>query len=66
MDVAAQEWGIEYAFANDPDLETWERYEFFSHPSFALINPDGSLERKSAGIVATSDTESWILDHLVR
>jgi hypothetical protein len=64
MDESAEEWGISYPFVNDPERETWNQYELFSHPSYALINPDGSLERKSAGIVATDETRDWINRHL--
>jgi hypothetical protein len=60
MDEAAEDWGITYPYVNDPELETWDIYELRSHPSYALINPDGSLERTGAGIVVTSDTEEWI------
>jgi hypothetical protein len=64
MDDSAADWGIQYPYVNDPERQTWETYELFSHPSYALINADGSLERKSAGIVATSETEEWLLQQL--
>jgi hypothetical protein len=64
MEQSASEWGITYPVANDVDREVWGAYELFTHPSYALINPDGSLERKAAGIVVTDDTEAWIRDRL--
>jgi hypothetical protein len=66
MDDAAQDWGIEYPYVNDPERQTWETYELFSHPSFALINADGSLRTKGAGIVATDSTVRWIEEQLGR
>lgn len=64
MDEAAADWGIEYPHVNDPERQTWERYELYSHPSYALINPDGSLHEKGAGVVATDSTVEWIESHL--
>jgi hypothetical protein len=64
MEDSAAEWGITYRVANDHNRDVWGAYELFAHPSYALINPDGSLERKAAGVVVTSDTEQWIQDRL--
>jgi hypothetical protein len=64
MDDAASEWGIIYPHVNDVDLETWGAYGLASHPSFALINPDGSLHDSGAGVVDTSSTREWIEEQL--
>lgn len=60
MDEAAADWGIQYTHVNDSERQTWDAYELYSHPSYALINPDGSLHEKGAGIVATDSTIEWI------
>ncbi len=60
MDDAAADWGIAYPHVNDPNLETWEAYGLTSHPSFALINPDGSLHDSGAGVVARDSNIAWI------
>jgi hypothetical protein len=64
MDEAASEWGIEYPHVNDPELETWALYGLTSHPSYALINPDGSLHDSGAGVVETDSTIEWIEAHV--
>jgi hypothetical protein len=64
MDDAADEWGINYPYVNDPQRQTWDTYGLTSHPSFALINPDGSLHDSGAGVVNTDSTVEWIEGHL--
>jgi hypothetical protein len=60
MDDSAANWGIEYIHVNDPALETWAIYGLRSHPSYALINADGSLHESASGIVARGSTVEWI------
>ncbi|TVR75311.1 MAG: hypothetical protein EA415_04415 [Sphaerobacteraceae bacterium] len=60
MDDAANNWGIQYTYVNDTGLETWEIYGLRSHPSYALINPDGSLHDSGAGRVESDSTIQWI------
>ncbi len=64
MDDSAENWGISYTYVNDPELETWEAYGLRSHPSYALINPDGSLHDSGAGRVESESTIDWIESHL--
>lgn len=64
MEDAAGEWGIEYTYVNDPELATWGEYGLTSHPSFALINADGSLHDSGAGVVNTDSTVEWIESQL--
>ena len=66
MDDSAENWGIQYPYVNDPELETWDRYGLRSHPSYALINPDGSLHDSGAGRVESDSTIEWINEQLAR
>jgi hypothetical protein len=60
MDDAANDWGITYPYVNDVELETWGAYGLNAHPSYALINPDGSLHDSGAGRVESDSTIEWI------
>jgi hypothetical protein len=66
MDESAENWGIQYPYVNDPELETWSNYGLTAHPSYALINPDGSLHDSGAGVVDTGSTREWIEAELGR
>lgn len=45
------ELGISYAVAEDSDRDTWDAYGMQVYPSWAFINPDGSLGHRQAGVV---------------
>jgi hypothetical protein len=64
MDDAAENWGITYPHVNDVDLETWDAYGLTTHPSYALINRDGSLYDSGAGRVESERTLRWIEEQL--
>ncbi len=45
------ELGITYLVAEDSDRDTWEAYGIRAYPSWAFINPDGSLGARGVGKV---------------
>lgn len=58
---AVQAFGIEYAAANDPDMQTWGAYGMQTQPSWAFIGPDGDLVQRQVGL-ATSDTVRELIE----
>ena len=47
--------------AEDSDRDTWDAYGMVVYPSWAFINPDGSLAHRQAG-VATGDATLALIE----
>lgn len=51
LENTIQEVGITYLVAEDSDMDTWDAYGMRAYPSWAFINPDGSLGARAVGKV---------------
>jgi hypothetical protein len=58
------EFGITYPIADDQDRDIWEAYGMQFHPSWALIDADGSLVQRQVGQVVTDDVIALIESEL--
>ena len=58
--AAVAAFGIEYAAANDPDMQTWDAYSMRTQPSWAFIGPDGALVQRQVGVVTTDTVRALI------
>lgn len=56
--------GITYPVAVDSDRDTWGAYGMQVYPSWAFINPDGSLGGRSPGMVTLGDALALIEQHV--
>ncbi len=52
--------GITYPVAEDSDRDTWDRYGMRAYPSWAYINPDGTLGGRGVGKVTDSNALEMI------
>ena len=55
-----QELGINYLVAEDSDRDTWAAYGMRVYPSWAFINPDGSLGGRGVGKVTNEQVQQLI------
>jgi hypothetical protein len=62
---AVADFGIEYAAANDPDMQTWEAYGMRTQPSWAFIGPQGDLIQRQVGVVTTDTVRELIEQYTV-
>lgn len=62
---AVEEFGIEYAAANDPEMQTWDAYGMQTQPSWAFIGPQGDLVQRQVGVV-TTDTVRDLIEQYTR
>jgi hypothetical protein len=56
-----EDFGIEYAAANDPEMQTWDAYGMRTQPSWAFIGPQGDLIQRQVGVV-TTDTVLGLIE----
>ena len=54
------ELGINYLVAEDSDKDTWDAYGMTLYPSWAFINPDGSLGHRQVGVATGNATLEMI------